>query len=183
MNSTTTDQRHAATTALLPVDHVRGSRSAAAVLIEYGDFQCPTCKQAAPAVDLLRESMGDDLLFAFRHYPLEQIHPEALIAAEAAECAGAQGRFWEMHALLFANQGHLLMPDLDRYARQLDLDMPRFRDEMWTHAHLARVRADIALGEQANVRSTPGFFLNGQLQDVSFGMRALHDAVQAALGR
>lgn len=163
-------------------DHRQGAPMGDIVLIEYGDFQCPTCKQAVPAVDLLRATSRDRLLFVFRHYPLEQLHPEALIAAEAAESAGRQGRFWEMHALLFANQERLTMPHLDGYAEQLDLDMARFRDEMWTHVHQPRVRADIALGQQAKVRSTPGFILNGRIQDVSFGMRGLHDAVQAALG-
>lgn len=171
----------AGTAGIRPEDHHLGSRTAPLVLIEYGDFQCPTCRQAAPAVDLLRDASGMRLLFVFRHYPLEQIHPDALGAAEAAEAAAAQGRFWEMHRLLFANQQHLRMPDLERYAASLDLDMARFTGDMRSGVHRPRIRGDVVLGQQALVRSTPAFFLNGRVQDVSFGMRALHDAVEMAL--
>lgn len=166
-------------TSLRPEDHVLGRATAPIVLLEFGDFQCPTCKQAAAVVDLLLKDHDQQLRFAFRHYPLEDLHPESLLAAEAAESAAAQGRFWDMHALLFAHQQHLKGPDLEGYAAELGLDVTRFRADMREHVHLARVRADQALGQQAQVRSTPGFFINGRFQDVSFGMRALHDAVQS----
>jgi len=171
----------AAADSLRPEDHTRGVAGAPVVLIEYGDFQCPTCKQAAPVVDMLLERHGSEILFVFRHYPLEQIHPQALLAAQAAESAAAQGRFWDMHRLLFENQQQLHGPDLERYAAQIGLDADRFRSDLRTHAHESRVRADIALGQQSRVRSTPGFFINGRVQDVSFGMQSLHDAVLAAL--
>ena len=176
-----TEESVAAPMSLRPEDHTRGTPGSNIVLIEYGDFQCPTCKQAAPVVDMLLERHGGRILFVFRHYPLEQIHPQALLAAQAAESAAAQGRFWEMHQLLFANQQQLHGPDLERYAAQIGLDADSFRADLRTHAHEPRVRADIALGQQAKVRSTPGFFINGRIQDVSFGMQALHDAVLAAV--
>lgn len=164
-----------------PDDHVRGKLGAAVVLIEYGDFQCPTCRQAAPAVELLLEQYGDQIQFVFRHYPLESLHPDALAAAEAAECAAAQSKFWPMHRLLFDNQQHLKPADLKRYAGELQLDVDRFATELGGHAYLPNVRRDIQLGELARVRATPGFFINSQAQDVSFGMRSLHDAVERAL--
>ncbi len=145
-----------------PDDHVRGQPGATVVLIEYGDFQCPTCRQAAPAVELLLEQYGDRIQFVFRHYPLESLHPDALAAAEAAESAAAQGSFWPMHRLLFDNQPHLKRADLERYATQLELDVGRFSTDLDHHKHLPNVRRDIQLGELAQVRATPGFFINGK---------------------
>jgi protein-disulfide isomerase len=172
---------HTTPTLLRPEDHVLGRATAPILLLEFGDFQCPTCKQAAPVVAMLLKEHEQQLRFAFRHYPLEAIHPEALLAAEAAESAAAQGRFWDMHAMLFDHQQHLKSADLEGYAAELGLDVTRFRADMREHAHLPRVRADLALGQQLQVRSTPGFFINGRFQDVSFGMRSLHDAVQSLL--
>ena len=171
----------AAATTVRPGDHVRGKPDADLVLIEYGDFQCPTCRMAAPAVELLLKQYRDSLLFVFRNFPLESIHPQALAAAEAAEAAGVQDRFWPMHELLFDHQQQLSPEALEHYAGTLALDVPRFLADMRAHAHLPRIRQDIALGEAAHVRGTPGFFLNGRIVDVSFGMRALHDAIESAL--
>jgi protein-disulfide isomerase len=175
-------QDHTTPTLLRPEDHVLGRATAPILLLEFGDFQCPTCKQAAPVVEMLLKEHEQQVRFAFRHYPLEDLHPEALQAAEAAESAAAQGRFWEMHSLLFERQQHLKGTDLEGYAAELGLDVTRFRADMREHVHVARIRADIALGQQAHVRSTPGFFINGKFQDVSFGMRSLHDAVRSSLG-
>ncbi len=174
-------QDHTTPTQLRPEDHVLGRATAPILLLEFGDFQCPTCKQAAPVVELLLKQHDQQIRFAFRHYPLENLHPQAVLAAEGAESAAAQGRFWDMHGLLFEHQQHLKSADLEGYAAQLGLDVTRFRADMREHVHLARVRADLALGQQALVRSTPGFFINGKFQDVSFGMRSLHDAVQSLL--
>ena len=164
-----------------PGDHVRGNPDADLVLIEYGDFQCPTCRMAAPAVELVLKQHRDSLLFVFRNYPLESIHPDALSAAEAAEAAGAQNRFWQMHELLFANQQQLSPAALEEYAGTLELDMARFRSDMHAHTHLTKIRLDMRLGDAAHVRATPGFFLDGKPVDVSFGMRALHDSIESAL--
>lgn len=162
-------------------DHVLGLADAPVTLVEYGDFQCPTCKLAFPAVKLLLQRFGTDVRFAFRHFPLEQPHPHALPAAEAAECAAAQGRFWEMHDLLFENQPRFERHHLDEYARRLGLDLPRFAAELDVHAHVGRVRADLDSGARSHVRGTPGFFMNGRIVDISFGMRSLFDAAERVL--
>ena len=163
------------------VDHTLGPDHAPVTLVEYGDFECPNCKQAAPAVKLLLERFSERVRFAYRHFPLEDVHPHALLAAEAAECAGAQGKFWQMHELLFANQEHLKPKQLQGYAEQLGLDMALYTAEMDDHVYLQRVREHIDSGLKSGVRGTPGFFVNGLIHDVSFGIRTLFDAVEAAL--
>jgi protein-disulfide isomerase len=168
----------------LPVggaDHVLGPSQASVTVVEYGDFECPNCKQAAGAVKVMLARFAGRVRFAYRHFPLEGVHPHALLAALAAEAAGAQGKFWAMHDLLFENQRHLEPPQLRRHAQQLDLDMARYDAEMAGERHLRRVREHIAGGERSGVRGTPGFFINGAVQDVSFGMEHLLEGVQAAL--
>jgi protein-disulfide isomerase len=162
-------------------DHVIGTSHAAVTIVEYGDFECPNCKQAAPAVKLLLERFGGRARFVFRHFPLEEVHPHALAAAQAAECAGGQGKFWEMHDLLFANQDHLKANQLHAYAERLQLDVARYTAEMDDQVYLQRIREHQDSARRSGVRATPTFFVNGRLQDVSFGMRALFDAVEAAL--
>ncbi len=164
-------------------DHVLGPEHAPVVLVEYGDFECPTCKQAAPAVRMLLTRFANRVRLVFRHFPLEEAHPHALAAAEAAESAGEQGKFWEMHDLLFANQEHLTLHHLHGYAERLGLDMARFTAEMDDHVYLQRVREHQAGGRRSHVRGTPGFFANGTIQDVSFGVERLFDAVDTALHR
>ena len=164
-------------------DHRIGTPDAPVVVVEYGDFECPNCKQAAPAVEMLLQRFDGRVCFVYRHFPLEEVHPHAVQAAEAAECAAAQGRFWEMHRLLFENQHALELDHLRNYAAQLGLDMQRYTSEMTNHTHLTRVRADAATARQAGVRSTPGFFIDGARQDVSFGLHRLFDATEAALNR
>src|SRR5580765_2081029 len=105
--------------------------------------------------------------FAFRHFPLEEVHPHALHAAEAAECAGAQGKFWPMHDLLFENQAHLKLPQLRGYAEKLGLDVARYTLEMDDHVYLQRIREHMQSGQASGVRATPTFFINGKLHDVS----------------
>jgi protein-disulfide isomerase len=164
-------------------DHVTGAAHGVATVVEYGDFECPNCKQAYPAVKLLLERFSGRLRFAFRHFPLEDVHPHALAAAQASECAGGQGKFWEMYDLLFANQAHLKLKDLEGYAARLSLDMARYSAEMDDEVHLQRVREQIQGGLDSGVRATPTFFINGRIQDVSFGLRALFDAVEMLLKR
>ena len=159
-----------------PADHLVGSMHAALTLVEYGDFECPNCRQAAPAVRLLLQRFPS-LRVAFRHFPLEGVHPHALDAALAAEAAGAQGRFWEMHDLLFENQAHLELHQLRGYAGRLGLDLARYDAEMEARVHLQRVREHIDGGHRSGVRATPTFYLNGVIQDVSFGLGALRNAV------
>ena len=169
----------------LPVgaaDHVLGPAQAAVTVVEYGDFECPNCKQAATAVKIMMARFAGRVRFVYRHFPLEGVHPHALQAALAAEAAGAQAKFWPMHDLLFENQRHLELPQLRRYAEQLDLDMGRYDAEMADERSPQRVREHIASGERSGVRGTPGFFVNRVVQDVSFGMEHLLEGVQAALG-
>jgi protein-disulfide isomerase len=165
------------------VDHALGPDHAPITLVEYGDFECPNCKQAAPAVELLIRRLGNRVRFAYRHFPLEEVHPHALPAAEAAECAGAQGKFWDMHKCLFDHQTHLDVADLHRYAEEIGLDMARFLAEMNDRIYLQRVREHIDSGRRSGVRGTPGFFVNGRLHDVSFGLSSLFDATEAELQR
>jgi protein-disulfide isomerase len=162
-------------------DHVLGDRHAPITVVEYGDFECPTCKQAAPSVKLLLERFENRVRFAYRHFPQEGIHPHAMQAAQAAECAGAQRQFWVMHDLLFANQAHLDHKHLLEYAAKIELDQVQFRAELDDEVYLQRIREHIDSGRASHVRATPGFFVNGTIVDVSFGLRALFDAVEAAL--
>jgi protein-disulfide isomerase len=157
-------------------DHIEGPINAAATLLEYGDFECPACGAAHPLVKAIQEYLGDRLCFAFRHFPLANIHPHAEGAAEASEAAGVQGAFWEMHDLLFENQTALDYDDIAEYAAALGLDAPRLINEVLTRTHLARVREDFATGIRSGVNGTPTFFINGVRYD---GPRALEPMVAA----
>jgi len=162
-------------------DHILGPSHAAVTVVEYGDFECPNCKQAAPAVKLLLQRFNGRVRFVWRNFPLEGVHPHALHAASAAEAASGQGKFWPMHDLLFENQNRLELAQLRRYAERLELDMARYDAEMDGERHLQRVRSHVESGERSGVRGTPAFFVNQRIQDVSFGMQRLFDAVEALL--
>jgi protein-disulfide isomerase len=162
-------------------DHAQGSPNAAVTMVEYGDYQCPFCRAAQASVKLVGRTLGDDLLFAFRHFPLAQIHPYALKAAEAAEAAGAQGRFWDMHELLFENQEHLSVPYLLKYAELLSLDLGRFADELQGGTHASRVREDFMSGIRSGVNGTPTFFINGVRHNGGYDPASLLDAINAEL--
>ncbi|HEX3846267.1 MAG TPA: DsbA family protein [Steroidobacteraceae bacterium] len=176
---------HAGTLAVPPepTDHLAGSEHARVTVIEYGDFECPSCKVAATTPKLLLERFPNKVRFIFRHFPLVEAHPHAMLAAEAAEAAGAQGKFWQMHDVLFANQTHLKDGDVKRYAEGLGVDMARYVAEMDDHIYLQKVREHINGGQRSHIRATPAFFLNGVIQDISFGMKALHDAVARAVAQ
>jgi protein-disulfide isomerase len=169
--------------ALEPTDHMLGSEHARVTIVEYGDFECPSCKVAATTPMLLLERFPNRIRFVFRHFPLQEAHPHALMAAEAAEAAAAQGKFWPMYDVLFQNQAHLKDKDLYRYAADVGLDMARYKAEMDDHIYLQKVREHIEGGRRSHIRATPTFFVDGIVQDISFGMKALHDAVAAAVGR
>ena len=163
------------------IDHVLGSLHAAVTMVEYGDFECPSCKQAAPAVKLLLERFADRIRFVYRHFPQQEVHPHALHAAQAAETAGGQGKFWQMHDLLFDNQRHLKLPQLRSYAERLELDLARYDFEMDDEVYLQRVREQVDSGLQSGVRATPTFFINGILRDTSYGLQSLVEGVEVAL--
>jgi protein-disulfide isomerase len=162
-------------------DHTIGPDHASVTVVEYGDFECPNCKQAAPAVKLLLNHFAGRVRFAFRHFPLEEVHPHALLAAQAAECAGGQGHFWPMHDLLFEHQPHFTLSQLRGHAERLSLDLARFDFEMKDTVYLQRVREHMQSGRASGVRATPAFFVNGGIHDVSFGTKSLFEAVEAAL--
>jgi len=161
-------------------DHVRGPASAEVTLVEYGDFECPYTRRARPVARRLGQEFGDRLLFVFRDFPLTQIHPHAHTAAEAAEAASAQGRYWEMHDLLFDNQRHLEDEDLMRYAQQLGLDMARFGRELAEHAYAHQVNEDVRSGLKSEVEGTPTFFVNGLRHDGPNDLATLWAAVEEA---
>jgi len=166
---------------LSATDHLIGSPHAPVAVVEYGDFECPICHAVEPAVRQLLQTHGADLVFAFRHFPLEDSHPHALMAAQAAEAAAAQGQFWPMHDLLLGNPAHLARRYLDAYAERLNLNLARFRADLDDEIYRQRVREHQAGGTRSHLRATPGFFVNGVVQDVSGGMRALVEAVNEAL--
>src|SRR5271170_3791804 len=166
-----------------PTDHSQGSEHAPVTLLEYGDFECPSCKVAVGTPKLLLDRFPNRIRFIFRHFPLEEAHPHALMAAEASEAAGAQGKFWQMHDLLFQNQAHLKDRDLYRYAGEVGADLARYTAEMDDHIYLQKVREHAEGGRRCHIRATPAFFLDGVVQDISFGMKALHDSVASAVAR
>jgi protein-disulfide isomerase len=143
-------------------DWARGPANAPVTLLEYGDFECPFCGRAFWEVKRLEQAVGDQVRFVFRHFPLVQAHPHAGLAAEAAEAAGAQGKFWEMHDMLFSNQSALELSDLLGYADEIGLDEARFTRDLEDHRFLPKVRRDFREGVRSGVNGTPSFFINGQ---------------------
>src|SRR5947207_14342457 len=168
---------------VLPVakrDHIQGPVDAPFALLEYGDYECPYCGDAYPVVQAIQRQLGDRLCFAFRNFPLVNSHPHAEHAAEAAESADAQGKFWEMHDMLFENQEALDDEDLAQYAASLGLDARRLISEVQTGAHTARVREDFQSGARSGVNGTPTFFINGVRHDGAPGFDALLAALVGA---
>jgi protein-disulfide isomerase len=164
-------------------DHIRGPDDAPVTLIEYGDFECPYCGQAEAAIRELLSSFGDDVRYVWRHLPLNDVHPNAQLAAEASEAAAAQGRFWDMYDVLLGHQGELQLSDLIRYAQQLELDTDRFMDDVRQREHAPRVSEDVATADESGVTGTPSFFVNGRRHYGAYDVDALADAVRAARGR
>ncbi|HMI54633.1 MAG TPA: DsbA family protein [Gemmatimonadaceae bacterium] len=146
-------------------DHSIGPSSAPVTLVEYGDFECPYCRRAHPIVQRVRRSMDDRVRFVFRHFPLSEAHPHAQRAAEAAEAAAAQGRFWEMHDILFNNQDALEDEDLVMYAARIGIDAQRVARELAAGAYEKKVREDFRGGIRSGVNGTPTFFINGSRYD------------------
>ena len=160
------------------VDHVRGS-SPGHVIVEYGDYECPYSRQAFREIERLERGLGDDLRFAFRHFPLTEIHPHALAASAAAEAAELQGRFWEMHELLFHNQYALADQDLRRYAAELELDVPAFDIDRGGAPVLGRVGRDVESGmASGEVRGTPTLFIDGVVHRGGYDASALWEALR-----
>jgi len=161
-------------------DHIQGPGDAPVTLVEYGDYECPYCGAAYPIVKELQDRMGERLRFVFRNFPITTSHPHAEQAAEAAEAAAAQRRFWEMHDLLYENQRRLSDQDLHAYADQLGLDVDRFDKELADHTHAPRVREDFMSGVRSGVNGTPSFYVNGARHDDSYDVETLLAALERA---
>jgi Na+/H+ antiporter NhaA len=163
-------------------DRTRGPSGAPVTLVEYGDFECPYCGQAEPVVRALLADFGD-LQYVWRHLPLTDVHTHAQLAAEAAEAAAEQGRFWQYHDLLFQHQDALTVRDLVRYAGELGLDVDRFRDDLRRHAYAPRVAEDVDSADLSGVAGTPTFFINGQRHQGAYDIDTLSAAVRTARAR
>jgi protein-disulfide isomerase len=168
----------------LPVserDHRQGPLTAPVTLVEYGDYECPYCGMAHPIVKEIKRRLRDQLCFVFRYFPLTQIHPHAEIAGEAAEAAGAQGKFWQMHDSLFEHQQALDEVHLVHYAAALQLDTERFKRELAEHVYANRVSEDFMSGVRSGVNGTPTFFINGIRHDASYDLETLLAAIEEAI--
>jgi protein-disulfide isomerase len=159
-------------------DHVQGSASAPVTLVEYGDYECPYCGQAYPIVKDVQARIGEGLRFVFRNFPISTSHPHAERAAEAAEAAAAQGKFWEMHDLLYERQRHLTDDDLHAYAQELGLDVALFDEELAEHVHADRIHEDFMSGVRSGVNGTPTFYINGVRHDDSYEEQVLLAALE-----
>ena len=176
-------QQTGTTRLALPVsdrDHILGPETATVTLVEYGDYECPYCGLAHPIVKELLRRFGDQLRFVFRHFPLIQVHPHAEHAAQAAEAAGRQGKFWEMHDYLFEHQDALDDANLVLYAIDLNLDLPRFEQDFGDPAIIEHIREDVLSGIQSGVNGTPTFFINGVRHDGSFDLDTMLAAIEDA---
>ena len=142
-------------------DHIRGNIHAPLTLLEYGDYECPTCGKVYPIVAQLRKALGEGLRFVFRHFPQNSVHPRASVAAQAAEAAHAQGKFWSMHDMLFEHQADLAEADLVQYALRVGLEVYRFEADLSAERFAPRVREDFESGQASGVTGTPTFFING----------------------
>jgi protein-disulfide isomerase len=164
-------------------DHIRGPEDAPVTLVEYGDYECPYCGQAEVVIRELLDSFGDDLRYVWRSLPLNDVHPHAQMAAEAAEAAAAQGAFWPMHDSLLDRPDQLTALDLTRRAEELGLDIERFWDELRGREHAARVAQDVASADASGVAGTPTFFINGRRHEGAYDIGTLTEAVQKARAR
>jgi Na+/H+ antiporter NhaA len=164
-------------------DHVRGDEDAPVTLVEYGDYECPYCGQAEVVIRELLVSFGDDLRYVWRHLPLNDVHPNAQMAAEGAEAAAAQGAFWPMHDLLLAHQDELSPQDLRGYAARIGLDVERFWDELRHRQYAPRVAEDVETADASGVAGTPSFFINGRRHDGPYDLATLTATVRAARAR
>jgi protein-disulfide isomerase len=163
-------------------DHIQGPAAAPVTLVEYGDYQCPFCGAAYPILKDVQARMGDGLRFVFRNFPISTSHPNAELAAEAAEAAAVQGKFWEMHDLLYENQDRLGSEDLHAYAERLGLDLEAFDRALADHAYAARVREDFMSGVHSGVNGTPTFYVNGSRYDGSYETESLLAALRDRSG-
>ena len=163
-------------------DHVRGALDAPVQLVEYADFECGVCAEALGAVEEALEAMGDRLLVVYRHLPVPRTHPRAVAAALVAEAAAEQGRFWQMHDRLFANQDRLDRAGLLEHARELDLDVGEVAAALDGERGAARIEEDVDAALRSGVTGTPGFFVNGSIVTTGWDEGRLLETLRAAAG-
>jgi protein-disulfide isomerase len=168
-------------TPLTSADHIIGEEIAAATLVEYGDYQCPFCAAAHSVVQQILSRCGNNLRFAFRHFPLTDMHPSAEPAAEVAEVAGRHGLFWPMHDSIYANQQRVSVPLLIALAANMELSSIELRDALTNHRLLSKIQCDFAGGVRSGVNGTPAFFINGLRFDGPLGAAGLPAAIEAVL--
>jgi protein-disulfide isomerase len=164
-----------------PLDHIKGPANAPVTLVEYGDYECPYCGAAHPIVNAIVEKFSKELSFVFRHFPMAQVHPFAETAAQAAEFAGAHGRFWEMHDGLYENQESLGVPLLFALAEALGLPEAGLREALVSGKYAPKVRSDFLGGVRSGVNGTPTFFINGRRHDGTWAYEDLAGAIEARL--
>ncbi|MGV9790897.1 Na+/H+ antiporter NhaA [Streptomyces sp. NPDC003435] len=164
-------------------DHIRGPRDAAVTVVKYGDFECPYCAQAEPMMRQLRDDVGGDIRFVWRHLPLDDVHPRAKLAAEASEAAARQGAFWPMHDVLLSHQGELSPQDLLRHAEDLGLDVKKFERDLQDRTGASRVAEDVETADRSGVAGSPTFFVNGRLHRGAYDLATLTESVRAAQER
>ena len=162
-------------------DHVQGPPDATVILVEYGDYQCPHCAAAFPIVKQIQKAFFKNLRFAFRHFPLSSVHEYAFPAAIAAEAAGRQGKFWEMHDMIFERQSFLSGNALLEFAKELGLKMPAFKMDLQDPTLGEKVEVDFESGMRSGVNGTPSFFVNGDKHDGPFTFASLASAVEAKM--
>jgi protein-disulfide isomerase len=166
---------------IAPGDHVLGPAAAPVTVVEYGDYECPFCRGAYRDVHRMLDLYPDSIRFVFRNFPIQQLHPHAEQAAEAAEAAAAQGKFWEMYELLLRPSSRLDLDSLVALARDLGLDTDRFRREVTGRAYAARIEGDIREGVRNGVNATPKFYVDGERIDGKFPLEGLEDAIRASV--
>lgn len=167
-------------TLALPVsqrDHIRGLATAPITLVQYGDYQCPNCATAHLIIQTLQQQLSEQLCFVYRHFPHDDIHPDAQHAAEAAEAANSQGKFWQMHDCLYTNQQALDNGCLVEYAIALGLDINQFLDEVTGDIHVQRIQEDLESGRASGVTALPTFFINGLRYNGRLEQNALLNAI------
>ena len=162
-------------------DHIQGPVEAPITLVEYGDYECPLCGAAHPSVKAVQKRLGDQMRFVFRHFPLTTMHPHAEPAAEAAEAAGAQGKFWGMHDMLYENQPRLRAAHLKAYAAALGLATDRFVEDLTGHVNHEKIREDFMSGVRSGVNGTPTFYINGLRHDGTYDYDTLVTAIERTL--
>ena len=162
-------------------DHAIGPPEAPVTLVEYGDYECPYCAAAHPIVKRLRATLGDRLRFVFRNFPLNSVHPHASVAAQAAEAAAAQGKFWPMHDVLYGHQATLADHGMDEFALRVGLEIYKFNADLSSERFAQRVREDFEGGQASGVTGTPTFFINGERYTGEIAFEAMLATIQSAM--